>query len=120
MKTITSIATILILSGSILSVANAAPPSDVPTAVVKFGDLDTARAADKEELYRRLSRAVRTICSPQQATPGSITVGMSRYSACIERTVSGAVARINRPEFTDYVASRMQKPDHVGIQLAAL
>jgi hypothetical protein len=41
------------------------------------------------------------------------------YKACIDQAVSGAVARINRPEFTDYVASRTPKAAHVGIQLAA-
>jgi UrcA family protein len=64
MKSITLITTALIISGSFLSVAEAAPPSDVPTAVVKFRDLDTTRPAGKEELYRRLTRAARAVCSP--------------------------------------------------------
>ena len=88
-------------------------------AVVKFGDLDTTHPVAQEELYRRLSRAVRTVCGPLEEAPGSIAVGMSRYAACIDQAISGAFARINRPEFTDYVASVMHKPDHMGIQLAA-
>src|ERR1700733_14336418 len=40
MKSFTLVATALVLSGSIFSVAKAAPPSDAPTVVVKFGDLD--------------------------------------------------------------------------------
>lgn len=119
MKTITLISATLVLFGSVLSAANATAPSDLPTTTVKIGDLDTTHPAGKEELYRRLSRAVRTVCSPLKDAPGSITVGMSRYEACLDQAVSGAVARINRPAFTNYVASRMQKPDHVGIQLAA-
>jgi UrcA family protein len=119
MKPTTLIATIVVLSGSILSAAQAATPSDLPAIVVKFGDLDTTSSAGQQDLFRRLSKAVRTICAPLQAAPGSIAVGMSRYNACVDRAVSDAVARINRPEFTDYVASRMQKSDRVGIQLAA-
>jgi hypothetical protein len=47
MKSFTFIATALVLSGPILSVAKAAPPSDVATAVVKFDDLDANRPAGK-------------------------------------------------------------------------
>jgi UrcA family protein len=96
MKTITFIATTVILFASVLSVAKAAPPSDLPTAVVKFGDLDATYPAGQEELYRRLSRAVRTVCSPLQEAPGSIAVGKSRNTACIDRADSDALARINR------------------------
>jgi len=71
MKAIALIAITLILCGSILSVAEAAPPSDVPTAVVKFGDLDTTHPAGKEELYRRLSRAAQAVCSPLEGAFGS-------------------------------------------------
>ena len=119
MKTITLITITLFLCGSILSVAKAAPPSDVPTAVVKFGDLDTTKAAGQQELYRRLSRAVQSVCRPMGHAPGSIAVGLSRYTACVDKALSSAVAQINRAEFTDYVASRAQKPEHVGIQLAS-
>jgi hypothetical protein len=52
MKTITFIATTVILFASVLSVAKAALPSDLPTAVVKFGDLDATYPAGQEELYR--------------------------------------------------------------------
>ncbi len=47
MKKFALITTALVLSGSIFSIAQAAPPSDVPTAVVKFGDLDTTGSAGK-------------------------------------------------------------------------
>jgi UrcA family protein len=120
MKTFTLIATALVLSGSILSAANAAPPSDVPTTVVKFGDLDATRPAGKEELYQRLTRAARSVCRSLDPSESRANLQfMPLYKACIDQAVSGAVAQINRPEFTDYVASRTQKPDHVGIQLAA-
>jgi UrcA family protein len=120
MKSFTLTTAALVLSGSILSVANAAPASDVVTTVVKFGDLDATRPAGKEELYRRLTRAARSVCHSLDPSKSGVNLEFTQlYKACIDRAVSGAVAQINRPEFTDYVASRMQKPDHVGIQLAA-
>lgn len=120
MKTITLISTALFLSGSILSVANAAAPSEVPTAVVMFGDLDTTGSTGKEELYRRLIRAARSVChSLDPSESGAKMLVTPLYKACLDQAVSGAVVRINRPEFTDYVASRMMKPASAVIQLAA-
>jgi UrcA family protein len=119
MKTFTLIITALFLSGSILSVAEAAPPSDVPTAVVKFGELDMTRPAGKEELYRRLSRAADTVCSPLQGAFGSRALVTRQYEACINQAISGAVAQINRADFTDYVATRTQKSVGADTRLAA-
>jgi UrcA family protein len=119
MKSVTFITTAVVLSGSILAVAQAALPSDVPNAVVEFGDLNVTRPAGKEELYRRLTRAARSVCrSLDPSESGAKLQLMPMYKACLDQAVSGAVAQINRPEFTDYVASRMPKPDHAGIQLA--
>jgi len=119
MKTFTLITTAFILSGSILCSVKAAVPSDVPTAVVKFGDLDTTRPAGKQELYRRLSKAAQAVCSPMDGAFGFRALVTPQYEACVDKALTGAVARINRPEFTDYVASRTQKSDHAGIRLAA-
>jgi UrcA family protein len=119
MKTFTLITTALFLSGSILSVTEAAPPSDVPTAIVKFGDLDTTRPAGKEELYRRLSRAAQAVCSPLEGAFGSRALVTSpQYEACINQALSGAVAQFNRPDFTAYVATRTQKTVGDGTRLA--
>jgi UrcA family protein len=120
MKSLTLVTAALVLSGSILSVANASPPSDVPTAVVKFGDLDATRPAGKEELYRRLTQAAHTVC--RSLEPGDSRANLQLiplYKACIDQAVSGAVVQINLPDFTDYVASRMPKPASTAIKLAA-
>ena len=119
MKTFTLITTTLVLCGSLLSIAKAAPHADIPTAVVKFGDLDTMHPAGKKELYRRLSRAAREVCSSLEGTSGSRPFPAPQYEACIDRALSGAVAQINRPDFTDYVATRTQKSVGVDTRLAA-
>ena len=120
MKTITLITTALILSGSIISAAKAASPSDVPSAVVKFGDIDTNRSAGKEELYRRLTQAARGVCRSLDPSESGLKLALTtKYKACIDQAMSSAVAKINRPDFSDYVASRLAKATNTGIQLAA-
>jgi UrcA family protein len=119
MKTITLITTSILLSYSILSAAKAAPPSDVPSAIVKFRDLDTTRPAGEEELYRRLIRAARAVCGPVDPNGAVVKALVTpEYEACIDQALSGAVARFNRPEFTDYVAARTPKAALAGVQLA--
>ena len=119
MKTIALIAASILLSYAILSIAKAALPSSVPTAVVKFRDLDSTRPAGKEELYRRLMRAARAVCSPVNPNGTNLKPLVTpEYEACIDKALSGAVARFNRPEFTDYVAARIPKSTVGGVQLA--
>jgi UrcA family protein len=120
MKPVTFIITAVVLSGSILAVAQAAPPSDVPTAVVKFGDLDATRPAGKEELYRRLTRAARSVCrSLDPSESGAKKFQLTPlYKACIDQAVSGAVAQINRPDFTNYVAAQLPKVANAHLHLA--
>lgn len=119
MNKITLITTALFLGGSILSVAKAAPASEVPTAVVKFGDLDATRSAGMEELYRRLTRAGRTVCrSLDPADSAAKDLVTPLYKACIDRAVWGAVVKINRPDFTDYMAARSGKPASAETRLA--
>jgi UrcA family protein len=94
--------------------------SVLPTAVVKLADLDLTRAAGKEELYRRLMRAARTVCQSLDPSESVEKVELTPlYEACLDQAVSGVVSQINRPGFTDYVVSRMPKRDPAGIQLAA-
>jgi UrcA family protein len=118
MKTFTLITTALLIGGATLSVAEASPPSDVPTAVVKFGGLDTTHPAGKEELYRRLVRAAQAVCSPLEGAFGSRALVTSQYEACIDQALSGAVAQFNRQDFTDYVAMRTKKSGGAGSRLA--
>ena len=120
MKSFILITAAVVFSGSILT-ANADSQSDVPTAIVKFADLDANRTAGKEELYRRLTRAAIGVCSPLDASElvAAKLQLSSLHKACIDQAVIGAVAKINRPDFTEYAASRMNKPAHVGMQLAA-
>jgi UrcA family protein len=51
-----------VLAGS-LGVAQAATPSDdVPTVVVRYGDLDLSTQEGAQTLYKRISSAARQVC----------------------------------------------------------
>jgi UrcA family protein len=120
MKKFTLITTALVLVGSIFTVAEASPPSDLPTSVVKFGDLDTTHAAGQEQLYRRVTRAAQAVCRPlDPSNSGSRLALISLHRACVDKALADAVVKINLPEFTDYVASRMPNSTGPGIRVAA-
>jgi UrcA family protein len=119
MKSITLITTAIVLTGSILAAAQAAPPSDVPTAVIKFQDLDIAGPAGKEKLYGRLVRAARAVCSPLDPNGSVVKPAFpQQYETCIDQAVSGAVARFNRQEFSDYVTARQSNGANASLRLA--
>jgi len=73
--------------------AIAAPPADdLRRQVVNFADLDLARPAAAQELYRRIRNAARTVC----ATYGPVSYERS----CAEQAIARAVAEVDAPSFT--------------------
>jgi UrcA family protein len=119
MKKFTLIATTFVLCGSLLSIAEAGPLSVIPTAVVKVADLDIAAPAGKKELYRRVSRAARAVCSAFEPESGLRVSLTHLHEACVDKAVAGAVAQINRADFTGYVATLTHKPVGAEVRLAA-
>ena len=100
------------LAASVLSLstlaAQAAAPTDEPYSItVQFADLDLDRKAGIAKLYFRIKAAAQRVCD-QQANER--LVAKQTYAVCVERAVSAAVARINRPMLSDYVAQRGGKP----------
>ena len=78
----------------------------VPTTVVKYGDLDLTHAAGAAVLYQRLNQAARKVCAPLDIPQSAITKS-EPYKACLSKAISGAVAKIDKPEFTAYVAKKI-------------
>jgi UrcA family protein len=94
------------LAASVLSLstlaAKAAAPTDEPYSVtVQFADLDLDRKAGIAKLYFRIKSAAQRVCD-QQANER--LAAKQTYAVCVERAVATAVARIDRPMLTDYVA----------------
>jgi UrcA family protein len=100
------------LAASFLSLCALAARADVPveefhSVTVQFADLDLDRKPGIEKLYFRIKSAAKRVCDTQA---NERLVPRQSYDACVERAVSTAVARINRPLLTDYVAQRGGKP----------
>jgi UrcA family protein len=73
--------------------AIAAPPADdLRRQVVRFADLDLARPAAAQELYRRIQNAARTVC----AAYGPVSYERS----CAEQAIARAVAEVDAPLLT--------------------
>jgi UrcA family protein len=100
------------LAASVLSLCTFAAQADAPTeenhsVTVQFADLDLDRQPGIAKLYFRIKSAAKRVCD-SQANERLAT--RQTYDVCVERAVSAAVARINRPLLTSYVVQRSGKP----------
>lgn len=101
-----------VLAASILSIATldaraAAPSIETFSVTVQFADLDLDREAGIAKLYTRIKGAARHVCYQQAEEQPEAT---QSYPACVKRAVATAVAHINRPLLTDYIARLGGKP----------
>lgn len=81
--------------------------SDAHSVTVQFADLDLDRRAGIAKLHFRIQNAARRVCD---AHAGDRLTAKTTYALCVDRAVATAVARIDRPALTDYVAKRAGKP----------
>jgi UrcA family protein len=94
------LSTVLILG---LTSAGASPAAladrDVTRrAVVTYADLDLSRVEGATTLYRRVQRAARGVCKPED--PFFYVEGRRARGECYRLTVADAVARANNPLLT--------------------
>ena len=95
-----------ILSLTTLDARASVPNGDgVPSITVQFADLDLDRKAGIATLYARLDGAARRVCDQQADLRAK-----QAYRVCVNKSLSAAVARIDRPMLSDYVAQRGGKP----------
>jgi UrcA family protein len=87
--------------------ATAAAPTDTHSITVEYGDLNLDRPAGVAKLYSRIKGAARQACDEQS---NEQMVSKQIYRACVTQAVSTAVARIDRPMLSDYVAQLGGKP----------
>jgi UrcA family protein len=107
-----------VLSLCTLAVHADAPPEETHSVTVQFADLDLDRKPGIAKLYFRIKSAAKRVCD-QQANER--LAPRQSYDVCVERAISTAVARINRPMLSDYFAQRggnSQKaaPAHVAVR----
>src|SRR5882724_6620789 len=75
-----------------------ASEQDVPTKVVRFDDLNIAKAAGAKVLYRRIQAAAQEVC-PSFMTKDSHLLAVQR--ACVEQAIDNAVRSVNAAALTE-------------------
>jgi len=86
-------------------VLNTAHADEAPKSLrVQFADLDLSREAGAAALFNRLKGAARAVCSAHSG--GTTLRDKQQHAACLEFALSNAVARVDRPELTEYVTRR--------------
>lgn len=86
--------------------AQATAPADTAAVEVAYGDLNLDRMAGIATLYQRIRGASQRVCD---AHDGRTLVAKGAYSACVDGAIADAVARINRPMLSQYVAQQTGK-----------
>lgn len=84
-------AIVLLSSGTFTAAAGATPDGDVPSVVVRFGDLDLSTQEGALVLYRRIVSAAERVC-PAWNPRDLQTVSVS--SACRKAAIARAVAAV--------------------------
>ena len=91
----------------VLSLVTAAPlyaqPAldEPPSRTVSYTELDLARPAADEKLYRRIKAAAQEVC---RGLEGRELAKMRPHRDCVDSAVGRAVAQVNHPKFTAYYA----------------
>jgi len=75
----------------------AAPSNGVPTETVRFADLNLARPAGADALYRRIQQAAREVCEPDGPAGH-----LSGYQECVSNAIARAVADVGAPLLTEH------------------
>jgi UrcA family protein len=75
--------------------------------VVEYGDLNLSSPRGVETLYRRISRAARTVCGVENGRQ-PVDLAM-RARRCKNQAVADAVARIDLPQLNAYHAQLQER-----------
>jgi UrcA family protein len=91
------LAAALALSG--LASAGTTATTDLPSVVVKYGDLDLNKRAGIRTLHTRLRAAARKVCSPAD---GSALADTHVFDSCVADALARGVNDVNNPNLTQY------------------
>jgi UrcA family protein len=80
-------------------VAQASTVRELPSVVVKYGDLNLDRVDDVATLHARLRKAALQVCSQLD----SRVLGLrEQYEACVSGAVTQSVAKVDNPRLTSF------------------
>jgi UrcA family protein len=93
---LTAIAACIVAAGaSAASAASAAtPPSDAPSVVVRYADLDITTRQGASALYRRIAAAAQRVCPDADIRDLDFS---SQIRACQQQAIARAVQAISSP-----------------------
>ena len=114
MNTFISLASTVVL-GLVLNTACADEPPKSLT--VHFADLDLSKDAGAARLFNRIKGAALRVCSGHSG--GTTLRDKQQHAACVEFALLNAVARVDRPELTEYVARRFSIEKKAQAQVAS-
>jgi UrcA family protein len=90
------------------AVSIAADDSDVPQALVKFGDLNLSNPQGATALYSRIAAAANRVCKPFDTDSRDLG-SRARVDACVHKAIANAVTKVDHPElFAIYNAKNHQ------------
>jgi UrcA family protein len=100
------------------SLPAAADSSGVPAITVNYSDIDVSNPRGAHELFARLTLAAKGVCSKYDAS--NTLAGAMHRDGCVDRTVAGAVSRVNVPTLTAVYKAKNGKDASVSPALASL
>lgn len=77
-----------------LGLATAASANDTRSITVKFADLDVSTQQGANELYGRIAKAAKSVCT----LVGSSSIFGSRDERCVHKAIADAVTKVNQKE----------------------
>ncbi len=118
MKKIVTLASIVALGFAVSNVSNAANSDAQPveSLTVQYGDLDLNKPQGVDALLKRIKSAAKDVCSEFE---GRTQREKQLHSQCVDQAVSTAVARVNRPALSQYLAERSSKEGKVSMPLVS-
>ena len=84
---------------------------------VQFADLDLSKDAGAAALLNRIKWAALSVCSVHRG--GTTLRDKQQHAACVEFALSNAVAQVDRPKLTEYVARRYSIEKKAQAQIAS-
>jgi UrcA family protein len=90
----------------------ASPTNRTVTYRVGYGDLDVSKLRGAKTLYLRIRNAAETLCE------SAATWGKKEGDACVQKSVTDAIARVDAPLLTKYSQLRSKGDKDGLVQLA--
>ena len=90
--------------------------SDVPQAVVKFGDLNLSNPQGAAALYDRIAAAAHEVCKPFDVGIRDLALH-AQLNACVHKAIADAVTKVGQAEL--FAIYNARNPQPLPITVAA-